>query len=153
MKDKQMGLPPPISGVLFFASCWFIGCLVYLGRMISRLISKVVVLLAPNLCGSVVLLQEERGTVVVFTTPESETFRIFIPKIRASYKVHPISVRDQDHNDVYDRVLQYMGPNLEFYCHLPTPKDLGYDQLTFTYPEGHRLIFKGEQPLVVTQRG
>lgn len=70
---------------------------------------------------------------------KGEQYRIYIPIKTGPKSV--VAVMDKADRDVYDQIHPYLGPNHDFHRHPVTPKELGFDKLSFLCGDGEVYSF------------
>lgn len=80
---------------------------------------------------------------------EGKPYNILISKKRGPHKIVAIYGKkytdDEEEEDVFEYVQQFMGPSFDFHNINYTPSCLGYYSLTFQYIDDSEKIFKEDE--------
>jgi hypothetical protein len=79
---------------------------------------------------------------------KGQEYKICFP-IKSGPKKMIMSVKDENDDDVYDRMFPLLGPNRDFHRQKVTPRELGHRELHFIYVDGKVFNFGSDDVIVL----
>jgi hypothetical protein len=95
--------------------------------------------------GGVSVVSNSHGKIVSFKIGPTP-YKLFIPRVVR--RALPTSIENQDGEDIYDQMIEYMGPNSDFFHTPATPKMFGHTSISFHYTSG-TTQFSENEPLII----